>query len=214
MEPWVLIWQQSLTEQQRWFKLSRLDGLIKNGSRINWRVCLCKTLSALRLIRHWVNWDLCVVVLGVVVLLVGVWALLQDNPETLSLSSSLHCSWSAGSEVRLDYLCCCRFNQTAANGLTGHKDWSCCDHKTRGKVHHYHRSFIHYQLIIDHSWLIILQYKQSRIYQELLTQLHWSAWCLWLQTKIEFTQLKPCDYVNGGTAQCCMTQPVIICSII
>lgn len=43
-------------------------------------------LSAVRLIRHWVNWDLCVCVLGVVVLLVGVWALLQDNPETLSLS--------------------------------------------------------------------------------------------------------------------------------
>lgn len=46
MEPWVLIWQQSLTEQQRWFKLSRLDGLIKNGSRINWPVCLCKTVCS------------------------------------------------------------------------------------------------------------------------------------------------------------------------
>ena len=121
-------------------------------------------LSALRLIRHWVNWDLCVCVCWGWCCCLLVSGLCCRIIQRLSLS---HPPSIAADQlgVKSGWIIC------AAAALIKQQlmDWGCCDHKTQGKVHHYHRSFFHYQLIIDHSWLIILQYKQSRIYQELLT---------------------------------------------
>lgn len=69
----------------------------------------------------------------------GVWVPLQDNPESLPLASPHHGSPSAPqSDTLQDYLCCCRFNQTAANGPTGPRGRQATGTLNKGKVHYTH----------------------------------------------------------------------------